>query len=121
MPETTVGYEKRFSPALAAVKKGEDEFVSFILEGQPEPPLYFARMKRDNRMGPPLLGSLPEPRAFSGSELVDHVAAANTVVVDTRADRSAYYARHIAGSIYAPLDKAFPTVTGSYVEPATSA
>ena len=38
VPETTVGYEKRFSPALQAVLEGESTFVDFILEGQPEPP-----------------------------------------------------------------------------------
>ena len=33
-----------------------------ILRGQPEPPLYFARMKRHNRIGPELLDGIPEPR-----------------------------------------------------------
>ncbi|MGH7539581.1 MAG: MBL fold metallo-hydrolase, partial [Gemmatimonadota bacterium] len=46
VPETTVGYEKRFSPAIDRARRGEEPFVRFILEGQPEPPLYFARMKR---------------------------------------------------------------------------
>ncbi|RMF77646.1 MAG: MBL fold metallo-hydrolase, partial [Planctomycetota bacterium] len=40
IPQTTVGYEKRFSPAIRAAES-EDAFVSAILAGQPEPPLYF--------------------------------------------------------------------------------
>ena len=41
------------------------------------------------------------------------------VVVDTRPDRLAYYGGHLPGSIYAPLNKSFPTVTGCYVDPAS--
>ncbi len=118
VPDTTVGYETRYSPALAAVQKGEDAFVSFILEGQPEPPLYFGRMKRDNRRGPPFLGALPQPRRLSASELAGLSTLDGSVIVDTRNDRLSYYAAHIPGSIYAPLNKAFPTVTGSYIDPA---
>jgi len=117
VPDTTAGYEKRFSPALAAVKDGEDAFVEYILEGQPEPPLYFGRMKEQNRLGPPVLGPLPRPRRLSGAQLSGAAAKDGTVVVDTRIDRLDYYGGHIPGSIYAPLNKSFPTVTGCYVDP----
>ena len=60
VPQSTVGYERRHSPALA--HRSEEEFVDFILEGQPEPPLYFARMKELNREGPPVLGPFPTPQ-----------------------------------------------------------
>ena len=119
VPDTTAGYEKRFSPALAAVQSGEDAFVAYILDGQPEPPLYFGRMKEQNRRGPPVLGPLPRPRRLSGAELGQVAGDDGVVVVDTRADRLGYYAGHIPGSIYAPLDKPFPTVTGCYVDPAS--
>ena len=119
VPDTTAGYEKRFSPALAAVKKGEDAFVSYILEGQPEPPLYFGRMKAENRRGPALLGPLPKPRRLSGGELLEVSANGDSVVLDTRDDRLGYYAGHVPGSIYAPLNNAFPTVAGCYMDPAS--
>ena len=118
IPDTTAGYEKRFSPALAAVRRGEDAFVSYILDGQPEPPQYFGRMKEENRRGPALLGSLPRPRRLSGSELLAAAANRHTKVVDTRSDRLGYYAGHIRGSLYAPLDKSFPTIAGCYLDPA---
>ena len=117
VPDTTAGYEKRFSPALAAVRSGEDAFVEYILDGQPEPPLYFGRMKEQNRRGPTVLGPLPRPRRLSGVELSDIAGEGGSVVVDTRADRLGYYGGHIPGSIYAPLNKSFPTVTGCYVDP----
>ena len=118
VPESTVGYERRFSPALVAAREGEDAFVSYVLDAQPEPPLYFARMKRLNRDGPPLLGALPRPRRLE----VDDLAAvlddpSGQVVVDTREDRSAFMRAHLPGAQYAPLDRTFPTVTGSYLDP----
>ena len=120
IPDTTAGYEKRFSPALAAVRRGEDAFVSYILEGQPEPPRYFGRMKEENRSGPALLGSLPRPPRLSGRELLSASSDPGTVVVDTRSDRLGYYGGHIRGSLYAPLDKSFPTIAGCYLDPAAA-
>ena len=80
IPQSTVGYERRFSPALAAVAQGEAQFVDFILDGQPEPPLYFARMKRLNRDGVPVLGELPRPRRLAAEELADWLGDPSVVV-----------------------------------------
>lgn len=116
VPETTVGYERRFSPAIAAALTGEDAFISHILEGQPEPPMYFARMKRDNRDGAPVLGGLPRPRRVSPREAASRARTgshARDVVIDTRPDRSAFMARHLPGSVYVPLTKSFCTAAGS--------
>ncbi len=120
IPDTTAGYEKRFSPALAAVRRGEDAFVAYILDGQPEPPQYFGRMKEENRRGPALLGSLPRPRRLSGRDLFAAVTKVHTQVVDTRSDRLGYYGGHIRSSLYAPLDKSFPTIAGCYLDPASA-
>lgn len=116
VPETTVGYERRFSPAIAAALRGEDAFISHILEGQPEPPMYFARMKRDNRDGAPVLGGLPQPRRVSPREAASRARTgshAREVVIDTRPDRSAFMARHLPGSVYVPLTRSFCTASGS--------
>lgn len=116
VPDSTVGYERRFSPALHHVQTGEQSFVDFILDGQPEPPTYFARMKRWNRDGPPILGTVPTPERLDLTTFLS-LAHDGAVPVDTRADRTAFMERHVAGSLYAPLDKTFPTITGSYLEP----
>ncbi len=116
VPDSTVGYERRFSPALDFVQRGEREFVDFILEGQPEPPLYFARMKKWNKEGAPVLGRLPQPPELDGAG-VRAARDSGAVVVDTRVDRRAFMASHLEGSLYAPLDKTLPTIAGSYVEP----
>jgi hydroxyacylglutathione hydrolase len=116
IPLSTVGYELRNNASIQA-SGSEDEFVDFILSGQPEPPMYFARMKRDNKMGPPVLGgALPEPEPLDAEALAAFAGRTDVAVVDTRADREAFMAAHLEGALYAPLDKTFPTVTGSYIE-----
>ncbi|CAA9340091.1 MAG: MBL-fold metallo-hydrolase superfamily, partial [uncultured Gemmatimonadaceae bacterium] len=56
VPSSTVGYERRANWGVATLD--EEEFVRLVLAGQPEPPRYFAEMKRVNRAGPRLLGGL---------------------------------------------------------------
>lgn len=114
VPESTVGYERRFSPALEAASRGADYFVEYILEGQPEPPMYFARMKRDNRDGPPILGELPRPERVS-AEVLSALDPSGSVVIDTRDDRSEFMAGHLPGSLYIPLTNSFNTAAGSVV------
>ena len=117
VPESTVGYERRFSPALGAARRSEAEFLSYVLDAQPEPPLYFGRMKRLNREGPPLLHGIPRPPSLSAEALGALAGRKDAAVVDTRMDRSAFMRAHLPGSLYAPLDKTFATVTGSYLRP----
>lgn len=117
VPDSTVGYERRFSPALGAARRGEGDFIDYVLDAQPEPPLYFGRMKRLNRDGPPLLDELPSPRRLSLEELGALAGRTDVAVVDTRLDRSEFMRGHLPSSLRAPLDKTFPTITGSYLDP----
>ena len=113
VPESTVGYELRFNPSIKA-SESEQEFVDFILEGQPEPPLYFARMKRDNRGGPEVLGKLPHPQKMTVEGLANRARQEGSAVVDTR-ERTDFMDGHLKGSILSTYNKAFNTVVGSYV------
>ncbi|MBX3364060.1 MAG: MBL fold metallo-hydrolase [Phycisphaeraceae bacterium] len=115
VPQSTVGYEKRFNPSIRAADGGEAAFVRAILAGQPEPPTYFARMKRENRDGPAVLGRLPSPQALSGDELAKRDLAGK-VVVDTRPWAS-FKAGHLPGAIFAPIDSMFINVVGGYIDP----
>jgi len=116
VPETTVGYERRFNGAIQSAMRSEDEFVAAILDGQPEPPMYFARMKRDNKMGPKVLGTLPVPRHLHVDDLKQLAGRTDVAVLDTRIDKSAFMARHLPGSFYAGLNKSFNTAAGSVIE-----
>jgi len=113
IPETTVGYELRYNNSLKSASS-EDSFVNFILEGQPEPPLYFARMKRDNKIGPAIIGGLPQPKRLTLNELRGLVGKDEPVILDAR-DKEDYAAGHIPGSLLSPLNKQFNTVAGSYI------
>lgn len=114
VPQSTVGYEKRFNASIRAAA-GEGEFVKHILSGQPEPPTYFARMKRENRDGPAVLGGLPSPRPLSGAELA-RLDPATYVPLDLR-PWGAFKGGHVPGAIFAPLDSMFINVVGTYLEP----
>jgi hydroxyacylglutathione hydrolase len=114
VPTSTVGYERRFNGVLSLASDPGAAFVDAILDGQPEPPPYFARMKRLNRDGAALLGPVPVPPQLS---LEDVVAHPEYVVLDTREDRAAFMAAHLPGSLHAPRTRQFTGTTGAYVEP----
>jgi hydroxyacylglutathione hydrolase len=116
VPTTTVGYEKRFNPSLLAATS-EKSFVVHILAGQPEPPLYFANMKRINKLGPKVLGGVPSPRRLSPAELKDLIAreGAAVAIIDTR-PWAAFRAGHIPGSLHLPLNNSFNTDAGSFID-----
>src|SRR5205085_980924 len=96
----------------------EAEFVRQILEGQPEPPAYFAQMKRLNRDGPPARPKTRPPRLpgdtlpallRAGSPVVDTRKTADFAkghlrgtLVDVR-KQSEWDEGHIAGAIHIPL------------------
>ncbi len=120
VPTSVMGYERRFNGALReAIEGSEDAFVKDILSGQPEPPRYFARMKRDNKAGPALLpdGKLPQPRRLPANELAALLSAGNKIFLDLRGDRKAFMKQHVTSSLFAPLTGGkLPIVAGSYVE-----
>lgn len=114
VPQSTLGYERRVNPALALANDPE-RFVSFVLADQPEPPMYFARMKRENKSGPALLDRLPRPRTLSPEEM-GRLDAHRSAVLDCRAWTD-FRAAHLPGALAAPWERSFPTIAGSYVGP----
>lgn len=108
IPTSTVGYEKRFNWGVGTTD--EAEFVRLVLEGQPEPPAYFAQMKRINRDGPAILGGFPTPDA-GDLATIDRSLASGAVVIDTRA-AELFAQGHIPGTINIPMSKTFSTWAG---------
>ncbi|HQR09284.1 MAG TPA: MBL fold metallo-hydrolase [Gemmatales bacterium] len=113
VPQSTVGYEKMFNTSIRAAES-EAGFVKYILEGQPEPPLYFARMKRDNKMGPKVLGGVPKPRQLSVAEL-QAINGRTCAVVDTR-PWIHFKNGHVPGALSLPLLVSFSTDAGSLID-----
>lgn len=108
MPQTTLGYEKLTNWAFQIDR--EETFVDAVLEGQPEPPIYFATMKRLNRDGPPPLGEVKVPPRVASSELTGTIARKELVVDLRRA--SEFAAHHVPGTISIPLTRAFAGYAG---------
>jgi hydroxyacylglutathione hydrolase len=105
---STLGYERRFNWAFRA--GGEEAFVANVLAGQPEPPKYFAMMKRVNKEGPPILGGFHVPQLLDAKELAG-LLARQALVIDTR-PAAEYAAAHLAGTINLPLNSSFVTWAG---------
>jgi hydroxyacylglutathione hydrolase len=109
MPQSTLGYEKRFNWAFGVTD--EAEFIRAVLAGQPDPPRYFAEMKRINQSGPALLGGLRSPALLPLGNLVSALATGGTVV-DTRPSQE-YGRGAIPGTINIPATRTFTTWAGS--------
>jgi hydroxyacylglutathione hydrolase len=109
VPQSTLGYEKRFNWAFGV--HNENDFVRAVLAGQPDPPRYFAEMKRINRDGPRFLGQPALPSRMSPDRLITVLRSGGTVV-DTRGSDE-YGRAAIPGTINIPNTRAFPTWAGS--------
>ena len=108
MPQSTVGYEKVANWGLTTLD--EDAFVREVLTDQPDPPRYFAEMKRINRDGPSMLGKMPEPMRSDAALLTPELIT-GAIVIDARA--AAQFAEsHIPGTLNIPLNKSFFTWVG---------
>ncbi len=108
VPSSTLGYEKLFNPAFQLTD--EAAFVAWLLDGQPETPHYFARMKRMNKQGPALLETLPAPERVEGS-VVEEVGRTGGWVIDARpADQFA--AGHLLGALHIPPESGFAGYAG---------
>jgi hydroxyacylglutathione hydrolase len=118
VPVTTLGYEKRFNHALGlALDCTESEFVDFILDGQPEPPLYFGNMKVVNRAGPERITQMPTPPELNLQEISNRLEEPDFVILDTRPNREAFVSSHLRGSLYASAKGDFSGLAGSYLQP----
>jgi hydroxyacylglutathione hydrolase len=109
-PVSSLGYERKTNWAFQIHE--EDKFVDEVLSGQPEPPYYFKEMKRLNKIGPTVLGSMPE---------VPKLSIPQGSIVDVRSGsqvREQYY----RGSIAIPSGKGLTNWAGwllAYDKPVT--
>lgn len=108
VPSSTVGYEKLANWALQI--RSEDAFVSALLDGQPEPPKYFAMMKKLNKVDRNLMTAVPETPRLSVDE-VQSAVSRGAVIVDTRGN-AAFAERHVAGCLHIQDNDSFSTWSG---------
>lgn len=117
VPSSTVGYEKIRNWALQ-YETDEKGFVQYLLADQPEPPKYFAMMKKLNKVDRPLLTEVPKLNKLS-TEDVKKALEKGVKVIDTRS-KTDYAKGFIPGTINIQGNNAFATWMGwfvSYEEP----
>src|SRR5690554_2755150 len=109
VPSSTVGYEKARNWAFQ-YEDDEKGFVDFLLEGQPEPPKYFAMMKHLNKVDRPLLVEVPQHPELS-TEAFLKARANGLKVIDTR-HKFDFASGFIPGSINIQGNNSFSTWAG---------
>jgi hydroxyacylglutathione hydrolase len=117
VPSSTVGYEKIRNWAFQ-YNNDEKGFVKYLLEDQPEPPRYFAMMKKLNKVARPLLTEVPKLKRLSIID-VRTALSRDVNVIDTRL-KTEFAKGFIPGTINIQNNNAFATWMGwflSYEEP----
>lgn len=112
VPSTTVGYEKVRNWALQH-ENDENGFVKYLLEDQPEPPKYFAMMKKLNKVERPLLTEVPKLKKLSMQDLKAAMDK-GIKVIDTRLKQD-FATGFIPGSINIQGNNAFATWMGWFI------
>ena len=109
MPSTTVGYELIRNWAFR-FENDEKEFTDYLLTGQPEPPKYFAMMKKINKEDRPLLPYVPQhPKLTRDQFLSAYQGGAK--IIDTR-PKSVHAAGAIPESLSIENSPSFSTWVG---------
>ncbi len=108
VPMSTLGYERVANWALRITDR--EAFITEVLAGQPDPPRYFATMKRLNRDGPRVLGGMPSAAQAPVSHLAGAIAR-GLRIIDLR-PAATFAAGFVPGTINIPLNKSFVTWAG---------
>lgn len=107
IPTSTVGYEKATNWALQMTDK--DAFIKELTTDQPEPPNYFAMMKKVNKEGIQVTTDIARPEVV-GSDRFDTLVE-ETQVVDTRKGED-FANGHVPGTINIPYNNKFVSWAG---------
>jgi hydroxyacylglutathione hydrolase len=107
-PVSSLGYEKLTNWAFRVADA--EAFGRSVLEDQPDPPRYFAEMKRLNRVGAPRHRSTRELHRLTVQEL-DPLVTVHGALLDLRPNAAAE--GYLPGSLAIPLGRQFLTHAGS--------
>jgi hydroxyacylglutathione hydrolase len=117
VPSSTVGYEKIRNWAFQ-YEGDEKGFTNYLLSDQPEPPRYFAMMKKLNKIKRPLLTAVPKLKKLSIGKLKEALTQ-GIKVIDTRL-KTEFAKGFIPGTLNIQGNNSFATWMGwflSYDEP----
>ena len=117
IPSTTVGYERLYAwwgPYLAA--DDEAGFVAELLDGQPDAPFYFGRMKNQNRRGTAVMGERAPLPELDPQQVAQRLAAGEVTFVDTRSADEVHTGT-VSGALNIPAGKSIATFGAWAVNP----
>jgi len=107
MTATTIGYERRFNPALALTNEGE--FVLYMNESLPERPPNLARIVELNKSAAPTAIAAPQPLT---PEDVERLLSEGALALDVRSPKK-FATGHVPGAAAISLSgSSFPNSVG---------
>jgi hydroxyacylglutathione hydrolase len=117
VPSSTVGYERLFSWWGRYLAQADEEgFVEALLEGQPDVPVYFGRMKHQNKMGPTLVEERLPLQRYDAASLRTLLNEDEVLFVDTRAP-DAFKEGAVPGSLNIPAGGSFAIRASWVIDP----
>ncbi|MFP9114636.1 rhodanese-like domain-containing protein [Flavobacterium sp. RHBU_3] len=112
VPSSTVGYELIRNWAFQYADN-EAGFIDYLLDGQPEPPKYFAMMKHLNKVDRPLLVEVPKHSKLS-KEAFLQAYQDGIKIIDTR-NKVDFAEAHLPGAINIQGNNSFATWCGWFL------
>ncbi|MCA9935520.1 MAG: MBL fold metallo-hydrolase [Ardenticatenaceae bacterium] len=112
MKSTTLGYERRFNPALAP--RSRDEFVDYDINNLPEQPGNHSLIKKLNRQGPTPLGAVAA-NALTVEESLPHFQR-GAAMLDLRS-KAEFVQRHVPGAVHLEADNQLSNRIGYVLPP----
>lgn len=107
--QTTIGYERRFNPALQV--KDKQAFIQSLTSGMPPAPDHFGRCSEINRRGPVLMADLPPLQELEIAAFEQKLADSGIIVLDIRS-YAAFAGLHVPGVWHIDQAGNFPTFAG---------
>ncbi len=105
---STIGHEKQWN--YLAVPQSEEEFLQAALDGLPTYPVYYRELRQVNRLGPRVLGGVPELRPMAPEEVHQWIQGGGAVL-DVRHPYG-FAEAHIPGSYGIAADTPLITWAG---------
>ncbi len=107
--QTTIGYERRYNPALQIHDK--PDFIRSLTSHMPPAPDHFSRCSDINRRGPALIADLPILEELRVPQFAERIDDPEVIVLDIRG-YAAFAGLHIPGAWHIDLAGNFPTFAG---------
>lgn len=102
VPTSTVGYQKAFAWWAPYLENDDEQgFIDELLDGQPDAHAYFARMKKENRLGPALIGQPAHPEKLDVEQVKNMLSEGSALLVDTR-DQHSVHRGTVKGALNVP-------------------